>query len=105
VYRRIWPFFQRTLKISEALLEIDVTAWQTYVMEWGTEWTRFGSVAEDGGRQQFLRAPSPQGPLGFVMWMDNQYLIATPWGKVRWGTLEIPQQQWLEVDCVSIEPL
>jgi hypothetical protein len=105
VYRRIWPFFQRTLKISEAPLEVEITRWHNYVLEWGTDSTRFGLIGDDGQWQVVLEAPSPQGPLGFVMWMDNQYLVATPWGKIRWGTLEIAEPQWLEVDSLSIESL
>jgi len=105
VYRRMWPSFQRAIRVSEALLKVDATAWQTYVLEWGIGLTRFGLVDAEGVWHQVLEAPSPQGPLGFVMWMDNQYLVATPWGRIRWGTLDVPDRQWLEVDSLSIEPL
>jgi hypothetical protein len=39
-----------------------------------------------------------------VMWMDSQYLVATPWGKLRWGLLDVPGEQWLEVSHLDIVP-
>jgi hypothetical protein len=47
-------------------------------------------------------APSPWGPLGLVMWMDNQYMVATPWGHLGWGLLDVPGRQWMEVEEVMI---
>jgi hypothetical protein len=34
--------------------------------------------------------------------MDNQYMIATPWGSLGWGLLDVPGRQWLEVDWVEL---
>ena len=48
-------------------------------------------------------APSPRGPLGFVMWLDNQYMVMTPWGRLGWGLLDIPGSQWMEVDWLALE--
>jgi hypothetical protein len=39
------------------------------------------------------------------MWLDNQYLVVTPWGRLRWGLLDTPGRQWLEVSELAIEPL
>ncbi len=96
----IWPSVQRALHIREALLSVDMTAWHTYRLVWGREETRFevdGEAVLDG-------APSPRGPLGFVMWLDNQYMVVTPWGRLGWGLLEVPDRQWMEVDRLEIEP-
>jgi hypothetical protein len=49
-------------------------------------------------------APSPRGPLGFVMWLDNQYMVVTPWGRLGWGLLDEPGCQWMEVDWLAVEP-
>jgi hypothetical protein len=38
------------------------------------------------------------------MWLDNQYMVVTPWGRLGWGLLEVPDQQWMEVDWLEIEP-
>jgi hypothetical protein len=106
VYRALWPHIQRALYVGEASLGVDMTQWYTYVLEWGTEHARFSLLPEDGGPLvPFLDAPSPRGPLGFVMWVDNQYLVATPWGRLRWGLLDVPDREWMEVSRLAIERL
>jgi hypothetical protein len=104
LYQGLWPRIQRSLNIQEALLDVDMTSWHTYVLDWGLHSTRF-SVSKAGDEPLYvLEAPSPRGPLGFVMWMDNQYLVATPWGRLRWGVLDVPACQWMEVSHLSIQP-
>ena len=99
LYRALWPPIQRALNVQEAALEMDITEWHTYALEWGAERVRFSvdgeSLLED--------APSPQGPLGFVMWLDNQYMVVTPQGRVGWGLLDVPGRQWMEVDWLAVE--
>ena len=46
---------------------------------------------------------APRGPLGFVAWVDNQYMIATPRGRLGWGLLDAAHQ-WLELALIRIEP-
>jgi len=106
VYRTLWPSIQRALYVREASLGLDMTQYHAYVLEWGVERAQFGLAPEDGQPSiPILDAPSPRGPLGFVMWLDNQYLVTTPWGRLRWGLLEIPGRQWMEVNRLAIEPL
>lgn len=86
--------------VSEAALEVSMTEWHTYVIEWGTNAARF---SVDGELK--LESPSsPSGPLGFVMWLDNQYAVVKPWGRFGYGLLEAPGRQWMEVDTLTIEP-
>jgi hypothetical protein len=103
LYRAIWPAIQRKLNVAEALLDVDPREWHTYELEWGTQRARFRVAARGEALRQVLDAPSPRGPLGFVMWMDNQYLVATPWGRLRWGVLDVPHQQWMEAARLAIE--
>jgi hypothetical protein len=106
IYRLIWPPIQRTLRIREAHLQADMTRWHTYMLEWGVEQSRFSLLEEDSPQRKLvLQAPSPRGPLGFVMWLDNQYLVATPWGRLHWGFSGHSGEQWMEVDWFKIEPL
>ena len=106
LYRRLWPPIQRAINVGEAEVEIDMTAWHTYVLEWGLERTCFYvDRVGQGGNELLLEAPSPRGPLGFVMWLDNQYMVATPQGRFRWGLLDIPGRQWMEVESLTIDPL
>jgi hypothetical protein len=102
-YRAVWPPIQRALHVSETIMPVDMTMWHTYILEWGTQRTHF-CVAGAGSDtlQAVLDAPSPRGPLGFVLWLDNQYLVATPWGRLRWGLLDIPGRQWMEIDHLAI---
>lgn len=99
LYRVLWPPIQRTLRIQERRLDVSMTDWHTYVLTWGEEQSTF---AVDGDIV-LGDAPSPRGPLGFVMWLDNQYMVVKPWGRFRWGLLEASGRQWLEVDQLSLE--
>ncbi len=99
LYRRLWPVAQRAMGVSEVALEMPMTEWHTYAIEWGQRRSRF-SV---DGKAVLESASSPQGPLGFVMWLDNQYAVVTPWGRLGYGLLESPERQWMEVDSLSIE--
>jgi hypothetical protein len=106
LYRTLWPRIQPALKVREAAISVDMTRWHTYVLEWGLVRARFGlAKGDDVPASPILDAPSPGGPLGFVMWLDNQYLVATPWGRLRWGLLRVPGRQWMEVEELAIEPL
>lgn len=80
--------------------QADLRVWHDYTLEWRPDTARF---AVDG--REVLAAPQPPaGPLGFVAWIDNQYAIATPRGKLHFGALDCPPQ-WLELASVHIEPL
>jgi hypothetical protein len=100
LYRRLWPRIQAALHICEARIQAPMTDWHTYHIEWGIGRTRF---AVDG-QTLLLCDVSPLGPLGLVIWKDNQYLVATPWGHLRYGCLAIPGEQWLEIATVEITP-
>jgi len=100
LYRTLWPVGQRAMGVSEALVQTDMTAWHSYVIEWGTERARF-SVDDE----LVLDCDTPpRGPLGFVMWLDNQYAVVTPWGRFGYGRLDAPGRQWMEVDTLAIKP-
>ena len=106
LYRRLWPPIQRAINVGEAEVDVDVTAWHTYVLEWGIERTCFYvDRSGQGSSEALLEAPSPRGPLGFVMWLDNQYMVATPQGRFKWGLLHIPGRQWMEVESLLIDLL
>jgi hypothetical protein len=92
---RIWPELRRLLKIAHAPIgQVDMTRWHEYRFEW----RKSGCAFSVNGETVLWTSFSPRGPLGFVCWIDNQFLIATPSGKLRWGTLPVPVEQWLEID-------
>ena len=106
VYRKIWPRIQQDLRIRETVIPNDMRRWHTYELCWGVKHSLFRVHAEgEESSEPILVAPSPRGPLGFVMWQDNQYLVVTPWGRMKWGLLAVPNHQWMEVDDFAILPL
>lgn len=101
LYRGLYPPLQRAVGVAEALVQVPMEQWHDYVIEWGARRSRFlvdGQVVLD-------EAPSPRGPMCFVAWVDNQFLVLTPQGRIRWGLLEVPQRQWLELADLSLTTL
>lgn len=97
--RRIWPAVRRRLRISYAQIAADITDWHTYELHWLPHGCRF---YVDG--RTVLQTPfTPRGPLGFVCWLDNQYMVVTIRGRVSWGVLSTQQTQWLEVADLNLE--
>jgi hypothetical protein len=82
----------RRFAIAERLLTVSLTGWHSYVLEWQPHAATF---FVDG--QMVLEAPSPRGPLGLVIWLDNQYLVAHPSGRLRYGLVAKAEMQWLEI--------
>lgn len=97
-YQRCWPTAQRAIRVSETLLPVSMTDWHTYSLFWQKETVHF---AVDGQAILDCRA-APRGPLGFVMWLDNQYMVVTPWGRFNYGLLASSQEQWLEVRQLTV---
>jgi len=83
--------------ISEdsARLSIDSTQWHAYQLEWSQKRVAF-RVDE---ALVFQTDISPQGPLGLVIWIDNQFAAWTPDGKLRTGMLA-NSSAWLEIKNV-----
>lgn len=98
LYRRLWPAVQRALRVREALVSASVTEWRVYELAWERSSVRF---AVDG-RLVLEADAAPRGPLGLVVWIDNQYLVAKPRGRLRNGLLDAPGVQWLELAEIAI---
>jgi len=92
--RILWPRIRRRLSISFARLDVRMTEWHTYSLEWQSA----ECIFRVDGQAVLSTLRSPSGPLGFVAWLDNQYMVATPRGRLKWGTLSINQSQWLEIE-------
>ncbi len=96
--RRLWPGLRRRMSISFAPLPVSMTAWHTYELQWLPDGCCF---LVDG--ETMLQTPfSPRGPLGFVCWLDNQFLVLGRNGRFRYGVLPISVPQWLEIADLSI---
>ena len=99
LYRRLWPLGQRSIGVAEAMIDIDKTTWHTYQIDWGLRCVRFwvdDKIVLDN-------APSPRGPLGLVIWLDNQTMVVTPQGRFGSGLLAESEGRWLELESICIE--
>jgi hypothetical protein len=99
LYRRLWPIAQRAIRASEAPLTIDITQPHTYQIDWQTESVIF--AVDD--RVVHHSRYSPTGKMGFVAWIDNQYVVVTPQGNFVWGLVEESAPQWIEIEELRIE--
>jgi hypothetical protein len=91
--RALWPIGQRAIGVNEALIDMAMTDWHTYQLQWEAKRVIF----EVDGREVLNSGSAPRGPLGFVMWIDNQAMIATPAGRFGWRALAVKQRQWMEI--------
>lgn len=99
MYRRIWPRVQRALRVAEAALPPPDQRWRSYAIEWRPDGAR---LSVDGATVLETERP-PHGPLGFVAWVDTQWLVATPDGRFGWGLHDVPGAQWLDIAQLRIE--
>ena len=104
LFRRLWPWFERSFGIAEQRLDGvmagPITEWHLYEIDWLPQQTTF---LVDG--RVVLRARPPQGPLGFVAWIDNQWMIVHPMGRLRHGLTAKSNHQWLEIGDLHVERL
>ncbi|MDX9992667.1 MAG: hypothetical protein RBS68_11560 [Anaerolineales bacterium] len=74
-------------------LSVDVTEWHEYSLSWQAQQVQFAI----DGETVFETATSPKGPLGLVIWIDNQYAAWRPDGSLGMGALATPRA-WMDVE-------
>ncbi|MBN1148948.1 MAG: hypothetical protein JXA78_16945 [Anaerolineales bacterium] len=88
---------RRVVRQATASLPIDPAGWHTYTLDWELTAVRF---LVDG--DEVLRTGvSPLGPLGLVLWVDNQYAALPPSGRLRYGALATPEPAWIEIGALT----
>jgi hypothetical protein len=90
-------WLQRLSGAQEALLDLAMTSWHTYILDWQPDMVRFWV----DGEEVLHAANPPTRALGFVAWLDNQFAIATPQGLLRFGSTPT-DPQWFEIADLSI---
>lgn len=101
LYRLLWPIGQRAIGVSEQQLAVDIAVPHVYELHWLPHGVLFW-VDE----KLVHSAPTaPQGPLGFIAWIDNQYAVVTPQGNLGFGFVPIEQPQWIALESISIDRL
>ena len=86
----------RLIREDAVRLNIDPCAWHTYTLGWQARQVIFTV----NGRTVQRTAVSPRGPLGLVIWIDNQYAALPPAGGLKFGTLANPGPAWLEIEML-----
>ena len=83
---------QTIVNAKETVLDLDMTAWHDYELDWRRDLAIF---RVDG--REVLRAPKPpHSRLGFVAWIDNYKAIAAN-GQYAFGYVACLHEQWLEM--------
>jgi hypothetical protein len=88
---------QRVLKVDEMMLPQPMEGWHAYELEWLED----GACFVVDGKVLLQTRFAPRGPLGFVAWMDNQYMITIPQGRFGHGALTTGKQ-WMEVRSLEV---
>jgi len=84
---------RKLVRQDAARMAVDPTDWHTYDLNW-TEASAQLLIDESVA----LDTPiTPRGPLGLVLWIDNQYAAWTADGRVRLGSLENHEPAWIEL--------
>lgn len=98
LYQRCWPVGQQAITVSEQAIESEMTAWHTYSLKWHKNYVHF----EIDGQPLLHCTTVPRGPLGLVIWFDNQYMVVTPWGQFKYGLVAQAEAQWMEIDQLTV---
>ncbi len=101
LYRLLWPIGQRSLGVAEYELELDIVQPHRYEIHWYAQKALF--YIDD--QLVFTSPTAPRAPLGFIAWIDNQYAIVTPQGRLGFGVVGLPQVQSLTITELEISPL
>jgi hypothetical protein len=78
-------------------LQVDPTAWHEFGLRWAADAIEF----EVDGKLVYRNQISPRGPLGLVLWIDNQFAFWRPDGQFGFGTLP-SSESWLEIEDLRL---
>ena len=95
------PFqvFYRTSHVAMAPIPAGLDRWHEYGIDWEAGEARF---LVDG--ETVLIAPHPpHGPLGLVLWIDNQFAVASPARGFRFGASPVGHAQSLELEGIRVD--
>ncbi|MEM7132409.1 MAG: hypothetical protein AAF702_39265 [Chloroflexota bacterium] len=98
LYRLLWPIAQRAMHVQEKLLSHPMELWHHYELEWLPNEVKFWI----DGELVFYTSCAPRGPLGLVIWLDNQFMIVRPTGVIRSGLVANEERERLEISNLTI---
>lgn len=100
LYHRLWPIGQRAIRVSERLVPGPMDRWRIYTLDWSRRWVRFWV----DGRLLHESPYAIPGPLGFVLWIDNQFMRISPEGHFASGISARREEAWLAIEWLTIDP-
>lgn len=89
---------RRVVREDNVQMHHDPTEWHRYSLAWRED----GVTLKVDDAVVLETELSPIGPLGLVIWIDNQYAALTPEGILGWGTLP-NQDSWVEIRDVDVK--
>jgi hypothetical protein len=98
VRRIIRRLGRRIVQQDAVALRSDPSEWHTY----GLDWSQNCVTLYVDGNSVLLTSVAPFGPLGLVMWVDNQYAAWPATGRLSFGTLSNNQPAWIEIEDLAI---
>jgi hypothetical protein len=97
--RIVFAQAKRFYMAEETLLPEDPRLWHRYEIDWSP-----GSAEFRVDDRLVLSTPcTPVPPLGLVLWIDNQYAVASPSRGFGFGVLDLITDQWLEITDLEVE--
>lgn len=97
--RRIIDRAFQTAHAKEKLLSVSLADWHEYTIQWTTDAAKF--IVDN--QMIFITDSPPQGPLGFVVWIDNQYAVLSRRQGIRFGIIPTVEEQWLDIADLEID--
>jgi hypothetical protein len=84
---------RRFIQQDAGAMTFDPTEWHAYSIAWNKDLIVF----RVDGQQVFDTKMVPSGPLGMVIWVDNQFAALPPNGRLAFGNLDNPKAAWIEI--------
>jgi hypothetical protein len=97
----MWPKVRKLFKGEEKIIKTNQFDWHKYEIQWEKDYVTFSI----DNKQLYRTEYSPKGPLGLVIWMDNQYLKIKPTGKIAFGSIQQQNSQKMLIKNLKIENL
>lgn len=97
--RIVFSRAKRFYRAAETRLPADPCSWHHYEIDWELDSAEFR--VDD---RLVLSTPcTPVPPLGLILWIDNQYAVASPRKGFGFGVLAVDSDQWLEITDLEVE--
>jgi hypothetical protein len=97
--RKLRPLLNKLIKGASRSLAVQAASWHAYTLTWNANLVTF----QVDGEQVYQTNNAPDGPLGLVLWIDNQFAAYPPDGRLAYGTLPVSETAWIEIRSLSIE--